>query len=296
MAKSNDEMKNKLAARATAPATVNGGTKQTSVATTIHDTLKKMGPQIQMALPRHMTVDRLTRTALTVIRTTPKLLQCSTESLCAAVMQAAQLGLEPGLLGHCYFVPFWNSKRKSYEVTFIIGYRGLVELARRSGNIKTIQAALVYENDQFDYEYGIEPLLRHVPKFGDRGELVGAYAYAIAKDGGIQFEVMTLDEIESIRQRSKAKDAGPWVSDFGEMAKKTVVRRLSKMLTLSVQAQETIEKDAQIEYGEEAIEIDLGDVPEQEPEEPKLALEEGGVRAAVAEPLQLENPVEARNG
>ena len=118
---------------------------------TIQDLLKRMEPQIRKALPKHLEPERLARIALTEIRKNPKLLECSRESLLGAVMTAAQLGLEPGVLGHAYLIPYWNNKTKSYEVQFQIGYKGLLDVVRRSGEITSISAHCVYENDEFEF-------------------------------------------------------------------------------------------------------------------------------------------------
>lgn len=153
--------------------------------------MKKMAPRFAEVLPKHMSMDRMSRIALTTIRTNPKLLECKVSSLMGAVMQAVQLGLEPGLLGHCYILPYKS------EATFIIGYKGMIDLARRSGHIQSIYAHAVYENDEFEYELGLHPQLKHKPSFGDRGEFIGAYAVAHFKDGGHQMEFMPKSEIEN---------------------------------------------------------------------------------------------------
>ncbi|NNV04645.1 recombination protein RecT [Brevibacillus sp. MCWH] len=214
-----------------------------SPAQTIAAYLKKMGPEIEKALPKHMDADRMARIALTTIRTNPKLLECSVPSLLGAVMQAAQLGLEPGLIGHCYLVPFKNGKTGQSDVQFIIGYKGMIDLARRSGNIESIYAHAVYSNDTFEYEYGLHPKLVHKPAMTDRGEFIGAYAVAHFKDGGYQFEFMPKEEIEKRRKRSKAANAGPWVTDYEEMAKKTVIRHMWKYLPISIEIQQQAAQD-----------------------------------------------------
>ncbi|MGG3792516.1 recombination protein RecT [Geobacillus thermodenitrificans] len=215
-----------------------------SPAQTIAAYLKKMGPEIEKALPKHMDADRMARIALTTIRTNPKLLECSVPSLLGAVMQAAQLGLEPGLIGHCYLVPFKNGRTGQTDVQFIIGYKGMIDLARRSGQIVNIYAHAVYSNDEFDYELGLEPKLRHKPCMsGDRGEFIGAYAVAHFKDGGYQFEFMSKEEIEKRRKRSKAANNGPWVTDYEEMAKKTVIRHMWKYLPISIEIQQAVVQD-----------------------------------------------------
>lgn len=241
----NQEVKKQLANRANQPTQ-----QQQSPEQTIAAYLKRMGPEIEKALPSHMNPDRMARIALTTIRTNPLLLQCSIPSLLGAVMQAAQLGLEPGLIGHCYLVPFNNKKKgpdgKEYwerDVQFIVGYKGMIDLARRSGNIESIYAHTVYEADEFDYELGLHPKLHHKPATGRRGEMKYVYAVAHFKDGGYQFEVMDKEEIEKRRARSKASKNGPWVTDYEEMAKKTVIRHMWKYLPISIETQQQATQD-----------------------------------------------------
>lgn len=213
---------------------------------TIEDYLKQMAPAMAQALPKHMDVDRLTRLAMTTIRTTPQLREADVASLLGAVMQAAQLGLEPGLLGHCYLLPFKNNKKGITEVQFIIGYKGMIDLARRSGQIQNIYAHAVYEKDEFEYELGLEPKLVHKPSMeADRGAFVGAYAVAHFKDGGYQFEFMPKSEIEKRKSRSKAANSSysPWATDYEEMAKKTVIRHMWKYLPISVEIQQQVAHD-----------------------------------------------------
>ncbi|KXG42861.1 recombination protein RecT [Tepidibacillus decaturensis] len=250
MAKPQD-VKNQLANRA------NGQAPTSSPAQTIEAYLKAMAPKIKEALPKHMDIDRMTRIALTTIRTNPKLLQCSVPSLMGAVMQAAQLGLEPNLIGHCYIIPYGQ------EATFIIGYKGMIDLARRSGHIESIYAHAVYENDDFEYEYGLHPKLTHKPAMKERGQMVGVYAVAHFKDGGYQFEFMPIEEIEKRRQRSKASKNGPWITDYEEMAKKTVVRHMWKYLPISIEIQQQASQDEVVrkditsdpEYVDDVIDI-----------------------------------------
>ncbi|TDM43480.1 recombination protein RecT [Macrococcoides canis] len=213
---------------------------------TIEDYMKKMAPAMSQALPKHMDIDRLTRLAMTTIRTTPALKDTDVGSLLGAVMQAAQLGLEPGLMGHCYLLPFNNKNKGIKEVQFIIGYKGMIDLARRSGHIKSIYAHAVYSNDEFDYELGLESKLVHKPTMEpDKGEFIGAYAVAHFKDGGYQFEFMSKADIEKRKGRSKAANSkfSPWTSDYEEMAKKTVVRHMWKYLPISVEVQQQVAYD-----------------------------------------------------
>lgn len=252
--------------------------QQTSPANTIQAYLKKMGPEFEKALPKHMDADRLGRIALTTIRQNPKLLECSIPSLMGAVMQAAQLGLEPGLIGHCYLVPFWNGKAKQTDVQFIIGYKGMIDLARRSGHIESIYAHTVHEEDEFEYELGLHPKLVHKPATGERGEMQFVYAVAHFKDGGYQFEVFSKNDVEKVKQRSKAGQNGPWQTDYEEMAKKTVIRRMFKYLPISVEIQQqaseddTVRKDITEEpqsvYDQDFIEVEAKE-EEQPPENPE---------------------------
>ncbi|MGP4061478.1 recombination protein RecT [Halobacillus sp. H74] len=242
---------------------------------TIQAYLKKMGPEFERALPKHMDADRLGRIAMTTIRQNPKLLECSIPSLMGAVMQAAQLGLEPGLIGHCYLVPFYNGKMKETDVQFIIGYKGMIDLARRSGHIESIYAHTVHENDEFEYELGLHPKLIHKPSTGERGDMNFVYSVAHFKDGGYQFEVFSRNDVDKVKERSKAGKFGPWQTDYEEMAKKTVIRRMFKYLPISVEVQnqathdETVRKDvtedAESIYDQEYIDIPTNE--EQPPQE-----------------------------
>lgn len=197
--------------------------------------------------PKHITKERIVKLALVAASRQPKLFECTPQSFLQSVMKSAELGLDcVGTLGQGYLVPYYNGKIKAFECQFIVGYQGLIELARRSGNISRIESRVVYEKDEFVVEYGLEPKLIHKPYLGgDRGKIVCVYAIAELKDGSRQVEVMTLDEVERIRDRSKAKEGGPWVTDFAEMARKTVIRRLAKYLPLSPELAKAIETDDQ---------------------------------------------------
>ncbi len=198
--------------------------------------------QLAMALPKHLTADRLLRVAMTTIRHNRKLLDCTLESLLAAVMGCAQLGLEPEpFLGQAYLVPFNNKvkigNREEWrmEAKLVPGYRGYIALARRSGEVQSVTSQVVYTNDKFQMEYGLEDILKHAPSDGDRGNPKGAYVIFRYKDGSHSFDYMSVPDIEKVRARSKAKDSGPWVTDWDEMAKKTVIRRHIKLVPLSIE-------------------------------------------------------------
>jgi recombination protein RecT len=207
-------------------------------------------PLISQALPKHLTAERIVQVATTLISRTPELAECSVESLIGSVMQCSILGFEPiPSLGQAYLIPFNNKKTGKREIQFIIGYKGLIDLARRSNQIKTIYAQAVYSNDEFNYEYGLEPNLHHKPALGERGDFIYAYAVAKFTNDGYAFEVMSKADIEKIRKTSQAGDSkySPWNSGFyEEMAKKTVLRRLSKMLPVSIEHQKPIASDESV--------------------------------------------------
>ena len=235
--------------------------------TTIHGMLEAYKGELARALPKHMTADRLARVALTECRKTPKLLQCKPESLFGAVVQAAQLGLEPGgALGHCYLIPFKD------DVQFIVGYRGMIDLARRSGQIQSLNAVAVYEGDEFECTLGLNPDIKHRPNWEnanreDPRKLIFVYAVAKLKDGGVQFEVMSRKEVDAIRSRSRSSGSGPWVTDYVAMSLKTVIRRLFKYLPVSIEMQKAVVIDEQTESGvvidhwnESVVDVQSGDV------------------------------------
>lgn len=220
---------------------------------TVVGLLEQMKGEIARCLPRHLTPERMTRIALTELRKTPKLQECDPMSFIAAIMQASQLGLEPGIMGSCYLIPFYNSKSGKYECTFMPGYRGFLDLARRSGQIVSLVARAVYENDEFSYEFGLKEDIKHKPCMDNKGQLIAVYAVALLKDGGHQFDVMSKSEVELIRATSKSKDNGPWITNYEEMAKKTVLRRLFKWLPCSVEMQKAVSLDEQQEIGSQDI-------------------------------------------
>lgn len=212
--------------------------------------LSKNMKAIKSALPRHLTAERVARVALNSIRHNPKLLQCAPETLCYAIMEASSLGLEIDMRGQAYLVPFWNSKTKTDDVQLIIGYKGLLDLAWRSGKIQSVMAEVVGENDKFNVVYGLEPKLEHTPNFVDgRGEIIAAYAVAIMKDGAKQFAVMTRADLDKVRAASKSSESGPWAQWTEEMQKKVVLKRLCKLLPLSPEIQRATTIDDQADAG-----------------------------------------------
>ena len=218
------------------------GTAGTAVAEkkgkTIFDVIQSGAKQFATTLPKHINSDRFVRIAITTIRQNPKLAQCNQESLLGALMVSAQLGLEPGVLGQCYLIPYGR------ECQFQIGYKGMIELLRRSGQLKDIYAYSVYENDEFEMTYGLNRDLKHKPNLQNKGNFIGCYCVAVLKDDARAFEYMTKEEIEAHGKKfSKTYGNGPWKTDFEAMAHKTVVKKMLKWLPVSVEFLEMANKD-----------------------------------------------------
>lgn len=214
--------------------------------------LESRRDSIAAVLPKHLDADRLLKIALVAVSKNDLLLKCSQTSILQSVMTAAQLGLDcGGALGSAYLVPFYEKKKGGYECQLVIGYRGLIDLARRSGQIVSIEARIVYENDTFDLDYSIEGAkLVHKPCLdGEPGQMRLVYAVGTLKDGGHQFELMTKAQIEKIRMISQTgqKGFGPWKDHYDEMARKTVVKRLAKYLPISVELADAIDNDNKAE-------------------------------------------------
>lgn len=189
--------------------------------------------QIEKAIPKHLSPERFLRIAITALIRTPKLAECTQASLCKCLLDLSAVGLEPdGRRAH--LIPYGK------ECTLIIDYKGLVELIRRSGDVASIRAETVCKEDEFAWENG--EVTHKVDWRKPRGEVQAVYAEAKLNTGEVQTATMTYDEVEGIRKRSKAGNNGPWKTDWSEMAKKTAVRRLSKMLPLSSEVAEHIDK------------------------------------------------------
>lgn len=213
--------------------------------TTLNNLLTRMAPEIQRALPKHMDADRIARIAMTAVSTNPKLLECDQTSFIAALMQSAQLGLEPNTgLGLAYLVPFGG------KISLQVGYRGLIDLATRSGQYKAIYAHEVYANDEFKYSYGLHKDLVHVPSQMPEGEPIGYYAVYHLKNGGYDFVYWTREKIDlHAKKFSQAVQKGwssPWKTNFDSMAKKTVLKEVLKYAPKSIELQKVVEADETI--------------------------------------------------
>ena len=215
---------------------------------TMKDYVQVMMPEIKKALPNTITPERFSRIVLSAISNNKQLQQCTPNSFLAGMMNAAQLGLQPNTpTGEAYLIPYRN--KGTLECQFQIGYRGLVSLAYRSGQVKTVYAEAVRENDEFEYELGLEPKLIHKPAKKDRGEITYFYAVFKLVNGGEGFSVMSKDDMDKhMRKFSKAANAGfsPWQTNYEEMGKKTVIKRVLKLAPLSSDIQMNIEQDETI--------------------------------------------------
>jgi len=209
---------------------------------TVRELLKdeQFSVEIATALPSIMTSDRFLRVALTTLQKVPKLQNCSQASLCQALLDCASLGLEPDNR-RAHLIPYGNN------VKLIIDYKGIVELVLRNGDVRKIYAEIVHENDEFEFDRG--EVTKHLIDYSrdDRGEAIAAYCIATLKSGEKTATVMTVKEINAIRDKAKSGNSGPWVDHWGEMAKKTVFKRLAKWLPM------TPEVKAAAEYGDDPI-------------------------------------------
>lgn len=197
--------------------------------------------QLQVALPKHLNPDHFVRMVLTQTMKTPDLLKCTQESLFKCILDAAAAGLEiDGRRAH--LIPFKNNQKRIVEATLIYDYKGLVELCFRSGLVSNVHADVVCENDVFDYDTG--KIVQHKIDFRKpRGDVYAVYCLIRLKDGTEKAEVLGKAEVDAVRRRSKASGAGPWVTDYNEMAKKTAARRCLKWIPLSAEIREQIEKE-----------------------------------------------------
>lgn len=225
----------------------------------IETMIQKASTELGKALPAHMSPERLVRIALTNIRINPDLSRCTPQSFMGSLFAAAQLGLEPGIAGRCYLIPFKNSRKQPNgewkqisEVQLIVGFRGWIELFYRHDAAMSLDVQEVCEKDFFEYEHGTSPFLKHRPAKKDRGEVTDLYAVAKLRNGGTIFKVMTLEEcLEHGKKHSKTWDkktnkfyeASPWHKEQLAMCKKTVILQLAKLLPLSIETQHAIATD-----------------------------------------------------
>jgi recombination protein RecT len=212
---------------------------QVAVINEVRGAIEKMAPQFKAALPAHVSVERFIRVTLTAVQTNPNLLNADRRTLFAAATKAAQMGLLPdGREGA--IVTFKDQAQWMPMVA------GIMKLVRNSGEISTWSVQAVYENDNFDFCLGDEEHITHKPSLSNRGKLIAVYSIVSMKDGEKSREVMSVEDVNAIRARSRSGNSGPWQTDFAEMAKKTVVRRHSKRLPLSTDIDGVIKEDDEL--------------------------------------------------
>lgn len=218
---------------------------------TLAEALQKSSKSMSQVAASIVTPEKLIKIAIAAAQRNPTLLQCSPSSMVRAVMQGAELGLTPGsALNHAYLVPFKNGG--AYEAQLIVSAQGLTELMYRSGLVAFVTSEVVYEGDVFEYELGLEPKLRHVPtdETIDPAAITHAYMVVGLKDGSRVFRVMTRKGVDRIRAKSKASGSGPWVTDYAEMARKTVIKNGSKYVPKSIEVARAIAFDDAAETGD----------------------------------------------
>jgi len=236
-------------------------TRQNTV-TAVQSMLMKYKDAIAAALPRHMTPERMIRVAITTIKRTPGLMKCDPMSLCAAIVESSQLGLEIDGRGLAYLVPYGTT------ATLIPGYKGLMDLAYRSGRVESISAEIVYKGDKFEFSMGTEPRLHHVPNLAARGdgpEKEAVYAVAKLKNAGYIFSVLAPSDVEKIKKSSAAAKgkSSPWHTHEEEMWKKTAIRRLCKYLPLSPEMARAVVIDEAADAGlPQNLAVDIFDIPD----------------------------------
>lgn len=215
---------------------------------TIPDMIKALGPELKKALPSVLTPERFTRIALSALNNTPDLAKCTPMSFISALLNAAQLGLEPNTpLGQAYLIPYKN--KGVLECQFQIGYKGMIDLAYRNGQMQTIQAQTVYENDTFDYCYGLNPQLEHRPAVEDRGQPVYFYGLYKMVNGGYGYAVMSKADMDLFAQtysKGISSSYSPWKTSYEEMAKKTVIKQALKYAPIKTDLQRALSTDETI--------------------------------------------------
>lgn len=230
----------------------------------LSDNIRAMEKQFQLAAPKGVEASQLVRDALTALRQNPQLMNCSQASVLGGLMTLAQLGLRPGVLGQAWLIPF-KDYRQGMVAQLVIGYQGLVELAHRSGKIKSLIARTVYAEDTFEVDYGLEDKLVHKPYMGgDKGEPVAYYAVAKFTTGGHAFFVMSHAEMEKYRDRNVKAKKGPWVEHYEAMAHKTCVRQLSKWLPKSTEFATGLAADNSVRVDLAPAAVEYADHPEGE--------------------------------
>lgn len=269
---------------------------------TVKEMLEKQKKEIAAALPKHISADTMLQVVMTSIRMNPKLMECEPKSFVTAVLIASQFGLLPdGVTGQSYIIPFKNNKKGGIvEAQLQLGYKGELELARRSNQIGRVECQVVYEKDTFEYEFGLNPVLRFKPSNDkERGAKKYIYALVQLKDGSPYFDVWTIEQINKHRyQYSKMPDGPAWTGSPDKMGKKTVLKQVLDYCPMSVEYQKASKLDDLAEAGlpqDLDILIDPDSIIEIEAEpEPKSKLDQivENEAAKKGEPAAMVTPME----
>lgn len=254
--------------------------------TTVAEFFEQKKDLIAKALPNTITSDRLMGVFTMVLGSSPELKKCSQNSLIAAVIQTVQYGLTPGNIGHCYYIPFQN--KGVMEAQFVLGYKGIVELVNRCGKAVILSTEVVYCGDFFEYEQGLNPVLKHIPTSSLRGSIIGVYCVAknmVANEK--VFIYLNKADIDKVRNASKAGQSNysPWAKWYEEMAKKTAIKRICKLLPISVDVQQQVFSDETIKTG---IRPDMKIEPDQTDWNENA--EEAEIEDVKQEPVPLQSP------
>lgn len=270
-----ESTKNKLQQKAQTNGQVSEQPKQEG--RTLIQLIEEMKPAIEQALPKHISPDRIARIAITTIRGNKQLQKCSPVSFLGAVMQSAQLGLEPNTnLGEAYIIPYGT------EATFQVGYKGILKMAHNTGEYQAIYAHEVYKNDEFRYSLGLEKDIVHIPADLPEGDPVYYYAIYKLKNGGYDFAVWSKEKVVMHSQKFSAsvknKRKSPWDTNFDSMAKKTVILDALKYAPKSIEFARALENDntittdfkAEPKKVDDIIDMEFGDFNEDTDEQPEI--------------------------
>ena len=263
----------------------------------IKDLLEMRKGEIAKAAPRIIDTKRLMRICLSSIQKNPLLLECSPASLYRCVMDAATFGLTPdGATNEAHLVPFYSSKKKGYEAQFMPGYSGIIKLALQSGYINGVELHEVYQNDEFEYEYGLDQKLIHRPTEGNPGDLRAVYCIVLLSTGHKTFEVMTIKKAEEHRDKfskSKTKDGkhyGPWVDHFNARALKTVRKRGLKYTPKSSELAGALKLDGMQEAGIDRDDPEILDIKPSGPAKTGVEGFDNALEAGGEDDIPLETP------
>lgn len=245
---------------------------------------EEMQTQLVLALPQGIDAGRHCRQFLTECRKIPKLVECTGESLLGAMMEVAQLGLDIGTRGHAWIIPY--KVKGTMTANLLVGYKGMLDLAWRSGKVTNMYGHVVNDGDKFEYAFGSDQFIRHVPaSYADRGDITHAYSGCDTVYGGKLMDVMLIEDIEDIRSRARGSDKGPWVTDYPQMCIKTSIRRMLKLAPCSAELGRAIALDEKADAGlpqdlAEANPVDIGPlepVPDEPTEPDNLVCEKCGL-------------------